>query len=374
MHNIKILSISTDRRLFDKESAVLERHKDYAKKMEELHIIVFSLKKDNLQEKSLGNLHIYPTNSIWALLYVFDAFKIAKNILTKDFIISTQDPFETGLVGYLLKRKFNIPLQIQIHTDFLSPYFKNSFFNRIRVFISKFTIPKADGIRTVSSVINDSLDNEFTNLKAKIDILPIFVDIERYVTTNSNPVKDGFEFPRNILMVSRLAKEKRIDIGLEIFKKVLDMYKKDLSLTIIGNGLEKQNLEDKKIELNLGDEVSILEWENDVISAYKHADVFLLTSEYEGYGMTLIEAGASGCPIVTTEVGIAKTELFKNGVNSFVCPVGDVNCLAKSIIELISNQSKRNEFKSRMQEDIQRISISKEEYTERYINLLQKLL
>jgi glycosyltransferase involved in cell wall biosynthesis len=57
-----------------------------------------------------------------------------------------------------------------------------------------------------------------------------------------------------------------------------------------------------------------------------------LTSEYEGYGMTLIEALAASCPIVTTKVGIAKTDLFKDGVNSFVCPVGDVDCLSKKII------------------------------------------
>ena len=61
---MKVLSIGTDRKLFEKESAVLERSMDYTSKLEEFHIIVFSLKKHNLSQKDEGNLHIYPTNSL----------------------------------------------------------------------------------------------------------------------------------------------------------------------------------------------------------------------------------------------------------------------------------------------------------------------
>ena len=163
-----------DRRLFEQDSPVLSRSLEYARKIEESHIIVFSLKKHNLPYKNVGNLHIYPTNSISRWLYMRDAVKIGREILLKnalnkgDSVITTQDPFETGLVGCRLKKMFCIPLQIQIHTDFLSSYFKNSFLNYIRVWISNFTIPKADGIRVVSSVIADSVKKEFPDIKAKI--------------------------------------------------------------------------------------------------------------------------------------------------------------------------------------------------------------
>ncbi len=372
-NGMKVLSISTDRKLFEEGSAVLERSKDYASKMEKLHIIVFSLKSHNLKFKEEGNLYIYPTNSLSRWFYVMDAVKIGKSILNKSFVISTQDPFETGLVGYKLKKKFNLPLQIQIHTDFLSPYFRNSFLNYIRVFISKFTIPKADYVRVVSSSVEDSLRKIST--KVKIQILPVFVDIPRIM--NFQPKKDiKKDFPQfkfSIFMASRLTKEKRIDTALKAFRKVVDVHT-EAGLIISGSGKEEGNLKSLVKSLGLTKNVIFTGWNDGLISYYKTADIFLLTSQYEGYGMTLVEAGASGCPIVTTKVGLAKTDLFKNGANSFVCSVWDVNCLSESILKLISNPNLRLLFKTKMQDSIRNTTISKEEYVTKYVSLLQDLL
>src|SRR4051812_29465535 len=105
---MKVLTIGTDRKLFENDSTVLLRALEYASKMEESHIIVFSLKNQNFQYKTTNNLHIYPTNSKSRLDYVFDAIKIGKKITKENnfifgqSVISAQDPFETGLVGYFL--------------------------------------------------------------------------------------------------------------------------------------------------------------------------------------------------------------------------------------------------------------------------------
>lgn len=378
---MKVLSIGTDRKLFEENSAVLSRSLDYVAKMKELHIIVFSLKKHNLAEKKIGNLYMYPTNSSFRIFYLRDAIKIAKKIIIRnglnkgDFVITTQDPFETGLAGYKLKRKFNFPLQIQIHTDFLSPYFKNSFLNRIRVVLAKFLIPKADSLRVVSSVISDSVKKEFPNLKPAINILSVFVDTDKIMnTTITKNIKDDFpQLQLVILMVSRLTREKNINIALQIMKKVKLLFPKT-GLVIVGDGPEKRNLENTSNKLGLSQNVKFVGWQDNLISYYKSADLFLLTSEYEGYGMILIEAGTAGCPIVTTKVGIADTDFFQNGINSFVCPVGDAECLAGSILKLISNQSKRESFGREIQQSVKSISISREDYIVRYVSLLENLL
>ena len=149
-----------------------------------------------------------------------------------------------------------------------------------------------------------------------------------------------------------------------------------MGLTISGQGPEQSNINDLAEELSIASNLKIRGWQDPdiLIDHYKLSDVFLLTSEYEGYGMTLIEAAAAGCPIVTTEVGIAKTNLFKNGENSFVCPVGDVDCLADSVIELLSHPEKRELFKRQMQASIKAMSISREQYVAQYIGLLESLL
>lgn len=377
---MKVLSISTDRKLFEQGSDVLNRSLMYAAKMQELHVIVFSLKSHNLEFKKIDNLYVHCTNSQSRWFYFFDALRISKKIIIREglssnsTVVTCQDPFEAGLVGYFLKKKFHLPLQLQIHTDFLSPYFKNNFLNRIRVFIASFTIPKADRLRVVSSVVSESVEKKFPALKEKIDVLPIFVDVSKIINSEivqDIPIrKDRLE----ILMISRFSKEKRIDIGLEALKIVNDKHNSNLSMLLVGSGSEKNNLNKKIEELNISNNVKVLEWQDDVIQLYKTADIFLLTSEYEGYGMTLIEAGASGCPIVTTNVGLAQTNLFKDGFNSYVCRVGDVECLANKLDDLITNEEKRKLFKQRMQDSVRSMSISRDEYVVKYIDLLRHLI
>jgi len=371
---MNILTIGSDRKLFDEDVAVLERVKEYAKKVDEMHIVVFTGR--GFRKKNIGNLHIYPTNSLSRFLYVFDALRVAKKIIGMHGaqVISVQDPSESAFVGYILKKKFSIPLQIQIHVDIFSNFFGHSPLNRLRLLLAKFLIPKADGLRVVSKKIKDDVNKKFPDLSIPIDVLPIFVDIT--AISEMEPKRNlKEEFPRFehiIFMASRLTEEKRIDIGLKAFAKVLKKFPK-VGLIIAGSGPERRYLENVVHELGLTDHVVFIGWQNDLVSLYKTADVFLLTSEYEGYGMTLVEAAAAGCPIVTTRVGIADSPLFQNGVNAFICAIGDSECLSMYLSELISDGPKRNLFKLKMRDSITRNMPSREEYVETYVSLLKKL-
>lgn len=379
---MKVISIGTDRKLFEENSNVLSRNIGYATKMEELHIVVFSLKSLGLEPKNIGNLFIYPTNSNSKLNYILDAYRICKKIAnnsklnnTSKVVVSTQDPFETGLVGYLLKRKFGFPLQIQSHTDLFSPNFNNSFLNRIRLIIAKFLIPKISGFRVVSESVKKSIELKFPNLKNKIDVLPVFVNVEKLINIEPDVnIKNKFSnFKFKILVASRLTKEKKINIALLAFKKVITQFSY-AGLIIAGDGSERIELENLTKKLDLSDNVTFVGWQDDLISYYKTADIFLCTSEYEGYGMTLIEAGACGCPIVTTKVGIANSDLFISGKNCYICAVNDVEGIFKSTIDLMVDNSKRELFKQEMQDSIKNIMTSEQEYTNRYVSLLEKLL
>ncbi|KND46687.1 MAG: glycogen(starch) synthase [Parcubacteria bacterium C7867-006] len=376
---MKVLSIGTDRKLFEDSSTVLSRMISYASKVEEMHIIVFT--KKGFREKNIGNLHIHPTNSVNPLYYIFDAIKIGEEIIKNNnlsltnSVLSTQDPFETGVVGYFLHKRHFLPFQVQVHTDFLSSHFKIGFINKIRVFIARFVIQKAQGIRVVSDVIKESVKNKFPKLSVNIEVLPIFVDIQNIVNfvPNESAKKVFSNFKFTIFMASRLAKEKRINIALKVLKNIVIEFPKT-GLVIAGNGPELVKLKKLTDKLSLQNNVVFIGWQNDIVSYLKEADLFLLTSEYEGYGMTLVEAGASGCPIVTTEVGLAKTSLFKNNENSLVCPVGDIKCIEKSVSSLIHDNSKRELFKRKLQESLINTSISFDDYTTKYVNILKSML
>ena len=106
---MKVLSIGTDRKLFDETSQVLERQREYASKLDELHIVVFSLAKDRFEKKQIGNLFLYPTNSNSKITYVSDAMRISKTVAMEiglnkhNSVVTCQDPFETALVGSFVK-------------------------------------------------------------------------------------------------------------------------------------------------------------------------------------------------------------------------------------------------------------------------------
>jgi len=359
---MKVLMISTDKKIFDRNSAVSKRMVEYGDLVEELHIVVFTKQKFEMMEIS-NNVVVYPTNSKNRWFYIFDAIKVGKKVSGVD-LVTTQDPFETGIVGWCLAR--GARLQVQIHTDFLSPYFviRGSVLNRIRVMISKFVLPKADSIRVVSERIRNSLI-ELGIIKdwTKIIVLPVFTDIEEIKNSEVklNLRKKYPQFDFIVLIASRLSEEKNISLALSSFKKVMEKYSKT-GLVIVGDG----NMRDILIKqaMSLHGNVIFEPWSDDLISYYKTTDLFLNTSNYEGYGLTLIEAAASGCPIISTDVGIIGGVLNENNV--LVCNVGDGECVAQKIIIAVENKAIRGRLAEDALRAVSGVSVSKEEYLREY--------
>ncbi|VAW14096.1 hypothetical protein MNBD_BACTEROID05-664 [hydrothermal vent metagenome] len=379
--NMKVLMISTDRKVFEDESGVRARIVQYGALVEELHVIVFSKKSSGFSAQKISdNVWLYPTNSINRWTYIFDAVKIGKRIKDID-LVTTQDPFETGFVGWCVvkatARAYGARLQLQIHTDFLSPYFiKDSTLNKVRVRIAKFLLPKADGVRVVSKRIADSIKSAGIKLKTGPQVLPIFVNVSaiREAPVNVSLNKLRQQFDTIILMVSRLEEEKNISLALSVLRKVVDKHPKT-GLIILGEGSQREVLKKRAKNLNLENNVVFEGNNSNVISFFKTADIFLHTSNYEGYGMVLIEAALSDCLIVTTDVGIA-SEYFKDTESAHICGVLDEKCLATRTIKTIESKEFRNIFTLKAQNAVEEHIKEKteEQYLARYRQLWEKCL
>lgn len=351
---MKVLMLSTDSSILIENSSSNQRMKDYGGLVDELHIIVKS-HESSVMNKKFGNVFVYPTNDWIKPFYFFNAYRIAKKIIVSNgqWLITAQDPFETGLIGYLLKRKFKLPLQIQIHTDFLSLYFyRESIKNKIRVFLAKRTLKEADGIRAVSERIKDSLILELGILAKKVSVLAIFIDIDniRLSTVNVNLHK---KYPGRflILMASRFTREKNIYLAIEAVKEIVKKYPEVL-LLIVGSGSEEQKLKKLVTHHSLREVVVFEPWNNDLSSYYKTADIFLLTSNYEGYGRTVIEAMSAGLPVVMTGVGLSVGKIV---------PVGDREALVATIRLIMENKDCKNKLLKDQDEVIKNLP-TKEDY------------
>lgn len=304
---MNIISVGSDRDIFIEGSPVRERVIKYGGLCNNLHIIIFTKRNLGFTQTQISkNVFLYPTNSFSKLLYIHDAIKIGSAIRDAD-LITTQDPFETGIVGVTLARKLKAKLEVQVHTDFLSSFFKKrSIKNIIRVLLGKWVLRKANFIRVVSDKIKTSIEKELSVVTVIPTVLPIFVDIEKIKNTpiSTDLHKKYSQFEHITLMVSRLEKEKDIERVINVFSDIVRNYP-SAGLVIVGEGSERKSLELSVKRLKLVENVVFEGWQEDVVSYYKSADLFLNSSFYEGYGRTLVESLAAGTPVLTTDVGVA---------------------------------------------------------------------
>jgi len=377
--------ISTDRNLFKDGSEVKQRIIEYGSLAEELHIIVFN-SGAKFEKQNFGNVFLYPTNSFTKFNYILDAIKTGKKIIenwklkiensSDKFLVTSQDPFECGYVGYRISNTFKIPLHLQIHTDFLSPYFAGeSVLNKIRVRLAKFLIPKADGIRVVSDRIRKSLVSSFPPEArlakggkfqvSRISVLPIFVDIEKI---KNAPIKTDLRRKYNkfgyiILMAGRLAKEKNIEMVFGALAVITKEYS-STGLVIVGEGAKKKRLINQAKRLGLENNIVFEDWTEDLASYYKTADLFVLSSNYEGYGRTVVEAMAAGCPVIMTDVGLAG-DVVRDRFNAFVIPVKDRQKLYEDLRLLLVSPERGKDLIFAGEQTLRDFP-TKEQYLEQY--------
>jgi len=233
--HLKILNISYDRLIFDPDSDVRSRVLEYGELFEELHIIVFTLKKHGFGfERISKNVWVYPTNSWSRWLYPHDAVKIAKEKLTyqdslRADVISAQDPFEAGYAALRVARAFNRRLQIQVHSDFISPYFKDvEWLNVVRIFIANRVLPHANCVRVVSRHLKEALEGKYPHLIGRIDILPIYLDIPFFQSAQPKfDVREKYpQFNFIIIMTNRLTKEKNTAFAIKVFANLVQTWSK----------------------------------------------------------------------------------------------------------------------------------------------------
>lgn len=295
---MKILMISTDQKIFEPGSEVKSRMNGYASQADELFIVILGITRDLKIEGKLKYIGMTRWRALfWHPVGEFD-------------LVTSQDPFETGIIAWRLARRLQAELELQIHTDIGSPYFwQESIKNKIRYLIAKFLLPHADRVRVVSEKIRHYLVDKLKIANSKIVVKPIAVDIEKIknapITVNLHQKYPQFE--KIILMASRLTREKNISLAIDAMCEVIKQ-KPKTGLVIVGSGPEEKKLKKLSITYNLAPNVVFEPWidQETLFSYYKTCDLFLLTSLYEGYGLTLVEAQAAGCRIISTDVGVAR--------------------------------------------------------------------
>ncbi len=346
---MKVLFISNDPTIFDAASTARARMRAYAAAIGELHIV--SAAPGGAAEVNEESLHLHPVHA-WKLFRVRALAERAHALILEHGIevVSAQDPFEHGLAALRAVRGTSAKLHIQVHTDFLSPWFTRSgnwrsprvrmpLLNRYRRKIADRVLPAAAGIRVVSERVKTSLIERYGNRISEPSVIPVVVDpvVPATVRLPTHP-----SFTSALTPVGRLEPEKRIEDILAALVLVAPHYPM-VGLFIVGEGSERGKLERMTRTLGLSGKVVFLGNRFDARGLMASAQAFIQASAYEGYGRTLVEAALAKVPIITTDVGIVG-EVFKGYEDVLSVPVADPTALSLAIVGFIEDNAVRQEL------------------------------
>ena len=336
-----------------------QRQLKYASVLESYHIIVRTLDRANKTPIQLAdNFWVYPTGSANKISFVWDAIRIGSQICEgrQIDVISTQDPFTTAIAGYILKRRYNIPLSIQFAGDMVdNPYWlKERRFYPLMNALAKWLIKRADTFRVVSIKEKEKLIRMGIP-ESRIWNLGWISDFSRFVETDGSELRQrylGNKFSKLVLFAGRLAAQKDLPNLLNAISIVLKEHP-DALLLIVGGGERERNA--KSLARQLGIDSNVIftgPIPYDQIPSYFAAcDLFVLPSVYEGNARVLAEAAAAGKPVVATDVSGTRDTVI-DGETGYIVPVKCSMDLADRISRLLDNPREAEEMGRRGREHI----------------------
>jgi len=266
----------------------------------------------------------------------------------------------------LAKQKKKIPVITTLHGTDITLVGRDKTYSPVVTF----SMEESDALTAVSNNLKEETYKNFSITK-HIEVIHNFVDVKRFHKKPVNAFKKLIA-PDNekiIVHASNFRKVKRVD---DVVKTFLLIHKDIPSkLLLIGDGPERPAIESMTRNCNYGNEIKFLGKQEQMEDILPIADLFLLPSEYESFGLAALEAMAAEVPVISTNVG-GLPEININGYSGYMSNVGDVDEMSSNAIKILQDEAIHKKFKANALEqalkfDIQNIVPLYEKLYERVI-------
>jgi glycosyltransferase involved in cell wall biosynthesis len=250
-------------------------------------------------------------------------------------------------IAWLLATLCRRPLvaDVQVH---LSSWIRDNCHPAHRV-LSRLIYPRVRALRSVSDGVSDDLQAVFHVRRERIAVIPVPFDLEEIRRESGRPLgaRDEPVFARPVIVCAgRLTSQKRFDLAIRSFDLLVRGRGLDANLLILGEGEDRVALERQVLDLGLAGRV-FLPGQVENIGAYmRRAAVFLLSSDYEGFGRVLVEALAVDCPCVSTDCPSGPAEILDGGRAGLLVPCGDVEGLARALAKVLTEPALAAEMRA----------------------------
>lgn len=296
--------------------------------------------------------------------------------------VQVSDPIGLSVVSYA--RHHGIPVVTTEHNQpdvITDPLHMPGFIKKpVDAMLSAYFVNRQSKSDFVTMPTGQAIDNLILSrgkeFKTPIAVVSNGVDLSNFKPGEaSQDIYAKYKIPDDklvVLYIGRIDPEKKVGLVVDSFKKVHKKIPESL-LLLVGDGVDRPRLEKKVATDGLDGDVKFLGkiLPPDLYELYKVGDVFVTASEIETQGIVLIEASATGLPLVAVDKG-AVSEVCIDGENGFLCKPGDVDEISDAIIRILSDKNLRNKFSKNS------IKIAKEHDFEKtldkFINIYNKVL
>ncbi len=326
-----------------------------------------------------------------------------ENVFFHEVEVATYPLFEHSLYGLSLTSKMLEVIEYEklelIHVHYAIPHAVSAYFaklirkknNRDIKFITtlhgtditlmglepsfmpivKFSIEESDGVTAVSRFLKEKTLVNF-NINREIEVIYNFIDTDKYRPLDNKPFREKIASNNEKILIhtSNFRTVKRVPDTIRILQRV----KKEIpaKLVLVGDGPDRSECERLARELDLQKDVIFLGKQDALPEILNAADIFLMPSQSESFGLSALEAMACGVPVVSSSVG-GLPELIIHNETGYIAEIGDIDRMAKYVIDLLTNEKKYSIFSKNSRERAVKY-FDKNLIVPKYIQYYEKIL
>jgi N-acetyl-alpha-D-glucosaminyl L-malate synthase BshA len=259
----------------------------------------------------------------------------------------------------------HLPVITTLHGTDITLVGKDSSFEPVITF----AINQSDAVTAVSQSLKEDTYSHFKITK-EIEVVPNFICLDDYVECDNELRKQFAKNGEKILIhVSNFRKVKRVEDVVRVFSRVKE--KIPTVLLLVGDGPERHHIEEMCRKNEFCDEIHFIGKTKDTEHLMAVADLFLLTSEFESFGLAALESMASKVPVISTNKG-GLPEVMIDGKTGYMCEVGDIDDMTEKALKILSNPELHEQLKKSSYERARDFELSK--VLPSYLNLYNRML
>ncbi|MGM0587358.1 MAG: N-acetyl-alpha-D-glucosaminyl L-malate synthase BshA [Bacteroidota bacterium] len=238
-----------------------------------------------------------------------------------------------------------------------------------------FSINQSDGVTAVSEFLREETYKRF-DIKKDIQVIPNFIDLERFQKSDKSHFKKAIcpNDEKVVVHVSNFREVKRVPEVVTVFHQVLQAGI-DAKLLLVGDGPDRQNAEEQCRSLGMCEHVRFLGKQDQVEEVLSIADLFLMPSGSETFGLAALEAMSCSVPVVSSNIG-GLPEVNIHGETGYLCDLDDVECMADYAVQILTDEELHRQLSRNARARAELFEISKivGEYEDLYTRVRKEML